>query len=155
MTTSMKLAFACHLLAALLLTVFGLTYLFRPEFMPYHAAAVARQWSDVEPSFQVLILALMRVVGGAWLATAIAIFILLLVPFRRGNVWGRWAILAVGMCTLVPSLYATVYVTQNTPATAPWLAVLAGMLLLILGFGLSLADPSGKVQAERRIAGDV
>lgn len=138
MSKLMKLAFTCHLLAALLLSIFGLVYLFRPEFMPYHAVAVSQSWVDVEPSFQVLILALMRVVGGAWLATAMAIVILLFFPFRRGDKWARWAIFAVGMCASVSSLYATIYVTTNTPATAPWAAASVGLLLLFVGLVLSL-----------------
>jgi hypothetical protein len=155
MPKSMKLAFTCHLLGALLLSVFGLVYLFRPEFMPYHADAVALGWSEVEPSFQVLILALMRVVGGAWLAAAMAIVILLFFPFRRGEKWACWAIIIVGMCASVPSLYATVYVTQNTPATAPWAVASVGILLFIVGFALSLGASKNKESVRNEIASDV
>lgn len=59
MSKLMKIAFGCHLVAALLLLIFGLVYLFRPEFMPYHAVALDREWSTVERPYQVLILALM------------------------------------------------------------------------------------------------
>ena len=40
MSNRMKLAFGCHLLAVLVLAAFAVTYLFRSEFMPYHAVAV-------------------------------------------------------------------------------------------------------------------
>jgi hypothetical protein len=56
MSRRMKIAFGCHLLATLILATFGLIYLFRPEFMPYHAVAVGMPWAEVSPSFQVLIL---------------------------------------------------------------------------------------------------
>ncbi|NJL45230.1 MAG: hypothetical protein HC922_04710 [Leptolyngbyaceae cyanobacterium SM2_3_12] len=102
-----RLAFGCHLVAALLLSLFGFVYLFRPEFMPYHAVALSRDWDAVERPVQILILALMRVVGGAWLATALAVMILLLIPFRQGAPWARWAIPAAGLVAAVPSLYAT------------------------------------------------
>jgi hypothetical protein len=44
MNKRMKIAFSCHLLAILGLAIIGLIYLFRTEFMPYHAVAVGRNW---------------------------------------------------------------------------------------------------------------
>jgi hypothetical protein len=64
----MKLAFGCHFLATLILAIFAIVYLFRSEFMPYHSVAVGMSWSEVDPAFQVVILALMRATGGACLA---------------------------------------------------------------------------------------
>jgi hypothetical protein len=138
MPKSMKVAFTCYATAVALLSAFGLTYLFRPEFMPYHADAVAREWASVEGSFQVLILALMRVAGGGWLAAAIAIAVLLLVPFRQGYRWALWCIPAVGLVVSLPTLYATFYVRHYTPGKPPWAAALAGIALLLMGFASSL-----------------
>ena len=138
MSRHMRIAFGCHFTAALLLGIFGLVYLFRSEFMPYHAVAVAREWRAVEHPFQILILALMRAVGGAWLATSLAIFILLFVPFRQGARWAQWAIPSVGLVAAVPTLYTTIYVGQNTPATPPWIAVVVGILLMVVGLILSV-----------------
>ena len=58
MSRLMKVAFGCYLVAALLLLVFGLVYLFRPEFMPYHAVALDKEWSAVERPYQVFTLSL-------------------------------------------------------------------------------------------------
>ena len=58
MSKLMKITFGCHLVTALLLLVFGLVYLFRPEFMPYHAVALDREWSAVERPYQVFTLSL-------------------------------------------------------------------------------------------------
>ncbi|NER79939.1 MAG: hypothetical protein F6K42_10215 [Leptolyngbya sp. SIO1D8] len=138
MSKSMRIAFGCHLAAALLLLIFGLVYLFRPEFMPYHSDALAREWSAVERPYQVLILALMRVTGGAWLATAMAMVILLLFPFRQGDKWARWTIPAVGLVVSGSAFYATAYVRQHTPGNPPWIAVVVGMLLSVIGLVISL-----------------
>ncbi len=54
--------------------------------MPYHSEALGSSWSDVGPKTQVLILALMRVAGGGFLATGLAMFILLIIPFRAGDI---------------------------------------------------------------------
>ncbi len=131
-------AFVCHLLVSLFLAIFGLIYLFQPEFMPYHAAAVGRKWSAVDPAFQILILALMKVAGGAWLATAGAMMVLLFKPFREGARWVLWTVPAMGLTVAATSLYVTLYVAANTSATPPWLAAAFGVSLLVVGLILSL-----------------
>ena len=138
MSGRLKVAFLCYLLALSLLTIFGLIYLFRSEFMPYHAVAVGQSWSELDPSFQILILALMRAVGGGLLATACAIGILLFKPFRQGIRWTYWAIPVIGLIASFSSLYATIYVARNTPASPPWIAAALGALVLVIGFILSL-----------------
>src|SRR5512134_1863567 len=92
MSTRVKIAVWCYLLGTLILTAFGIVYLVRPEFMPYHSVAVGMPWAAMTPPFQVLILALMRAVGAACLALAILEWTLLLIPFRRGAAWATWAI---------------------------------------------------------------
>ena len=138
MSQSMKVAFGCHLLNALVLIIFALVYLFRPEFMPYHADAVAREWSNVEYPYQVLILALMRATGGAWLATAMAMLIILFIPFRQGYNWARWAIPVMGMVVSASTFCATNYVRQNTPGNPPGMIILVGIVLSVLGLVVSL-----------------
>ncbi len=138
MSKRMKLAFSCHLLAILGFTMIGLIYLFRSEFMPYHAVAVGRSWAEVESPFQILILALIRAFGGTNLSTALGMGILLFIPFRQGFLWARWAIPSIGYATQLPSLFVTLSVTLNTPATPPWIFVVLGMVLLLVGLILSL-----------------
>ena len=150
MNKAMKVAFGCHLATALLLFIFGLVYLFRPEFMPYHADAVASEWSGVERPYQVLFLALMRATGGAWLATAVAMLILLWIPFRRGDKWVRWTIPTIGLILSGPAFYATTYVRQHTPGNPPWIAVVIGLLLSAVGLVISLRADRQKLRAGDR-----
>lgn len=138
MRWTMKTAFYCHLCAVVFLIAFGLTYLLRPEFMPYHAKAVGKSWSEVEASFRILILALMRVVGGGFLATACAAGFILFAAFRRGAGWALWAIPIAGLCASLPSLYVTLKVARNTPASPPWIAAAVGTVLLLAGLLFSL-----------------
>jgi hypothetical protein len=141
MSTRMKIAFGCHLLATLIVAAFGVTYLFRSEFMPYHSVAVGMHWTEVGPSFQVLILALMKAVGGTCLAVVVLELILLFVPFRQGIVWVRWAIPAGGLVLSAGALYAMLYVGLNTPATPPWIAPVGGALLMVVGLLISIGQP--------------
>jgi hypothetical protein len=141
MSMRMKIAFVCHLLAMVIVAAFGVTYLLRAEFMPYHSVAVGMPWAEVTPSFQVLILGLMRAVGGICLAVVVLELILLFVPFRQGVVWARWAIPAGGLVISAGALYGMLYVGLNTPATPPWIAPAAIALLVVAGLLLSLGQP--------------
>jgi hypothetical protein len=139
----MKIAFACHLLAIFIIAAFGLTYLLRSEFMPYHGAAVGMPWAEVSAPFQVLILALMRAVGGACIAVVVLALFVLLVPFRRGAKWARWALPAGGLVIAAGALYAMLFVALNTTAKPPWIGPAAGALLVLVGLAFSLGDRHG------------
>ena len=89
MSTLSLISFISYSLVALVSILFGLIYLIRNEFMPYHSKAIGSSWSDVERNLQVLIIALMRAAGGGFLATGLAILILLIVPWRAGDTWSR------------------------------------------------------------------
>jgi len=137
----MKVAFGCHFLATLMLAAFAIVYLLRSEFMPYHSVAVGMSWSEVDPAFQVVILALMRATGGACLAVVVTTLILLFIPFKQGLIWARWAIPAAGLVLSAGALYAMLYVDLNTAATPPWIAPIVGALMMIVGLLLSLGQP--------------
>lgn len=140
MHLKLKIAFICHFLTVIVLFIFGLIYLFQARFMPYHAEAVGKQWPELAPGLQVLILALMKVVAGAWLAGASAMTLLLFFPFRKGERWSYYSIPLIGFLVSGSSLYATLYVSGNTPANPPWIAAAVSMVLLFVGFLLSLGS---------------
>ena len=63
MSLLLSVAFICHLLAILTTLGFGLTYLLRIPFMPYHGVALEREWDALPHALQTLVLALMRAVA--------------------------------------------------------------------------------------------
>ena len=82
MTATLQIAFCCYLIPAIVSILFGIIYLTSSEFMPYHGLAVEKQWHELDIKFQTLVLALMRVAGGGFLATgtvAIALIIVYLI----------------------------------------------------------------------------
>jgi hypothetical protein len=149
MSGNLKAAFVCYLLTLPIPIIFGLIFLFRQEFMPYHAVAVGQSWSEVDPAFRIIILALMRATGGGMLVTACAIGILLFKAFRQGIRWAYWAIPVIGLISTLPKLYATIYVTLNTPASPPWMAAALVTILLVLGFILSVMPEAKAKQAKK------
>jgi hypothetical protein len=122
------------------MVAFGLTYLFRKQFMPYHGVALGKSWVEVPKELQTLILALMRAVAGGTLAVAALALIVLLIPFRAGVVWAFWAVPASGMILSAGSLYAMRLVAANTPGQPPFKPVLVAIALSIIGLVLSLAS---------------
>ena len=92
MSLFLSVAFICRLLAILNTLGFGLTYLLRRQFMPYHGVALKRQWDAMPTAFQILVLALMRAVAAGALATALLSTVILLISFRAGEVWAFWTL---------------------------------------------------------------
>jgi hypothetical protein len=67
-----KLAFAFFALNAALGLAFGIVYLVSPAAMPYHEAAMKVAFAALPPGEQAVLLALMRVAGGGFVAAALA-----------------------------------------------------------------------------------
>ena len=126
------IAYLCYGLVGLLGFVFAYIYLIRPEFMPYHADAVGASWNEIDASIKVLIIALMRVSGGGWLATSLSITLLLIARIKFQKIYFGFALVLVGLGGLIPTLYATLYVRANSPAVPPWMAAAGGILILIM-----------------------
>jgi len=138
MTQKLKIAMALYALAVLMSVTMGLVYLLSPQFMPYHAAAVGTAWEDLTPGSRVLYMASLKIAGAGFLTTGLALGFRLAVPFWRGERWARWAIPVIGLVFWVPNLYATIVMTVQTPATAPWYGPVAAILTLTAGYILSL-----------------
>lgn len=117
---------------------FAGVYLFRPEFMPYHAMAVGQPWSEVPEGFKVLILALMRVGGGGWLAASLAMTALLILPCRKGHFWAYLTIPVIGLAVLLPTFIATWHVKFESPANPPYYFAEIMCALLVIAFVLCL-----------------
>lgn len=112
----------------------GTTYLFSDSFMPYHAAALGREWEAIEPALQTLLLALMDVAGAGWIALGIAVLLLTAYPMRRGELWGRLLIPALFLIFYVPTLLATLSVLEQTPGTPPWYGNAVACAVAVIGF---------------------
>ncbi len=145
----LKAAFFCYLFSLFLSTIFSLIYLFRSEIMPYHAAIVGQSWAEIDPAFQILLLALMKATGGGWLSASIAVGILLFKLFRQDIRWAYWAIPAIGLPAMLTNLSLSIYVTRNTPASPPWMLATLGTILLLVGLILSIKSEGNTKQEEK------
>jgi len=126
-----KIALVLYALVALFSLVLGLIYFLRDSFLPYHEALLGTSWDELDAPARTLLLALMNVAGGGWLALFVLIMALVIIPFRRGELWAR-IVIPVGILALyVPTLLATL-----TVPTAPWYGAAAACAAAVIGFVL-------------------
>uniref|UniRef100_F4C6A6 Uncharacterized protein n=1 Tax=Sphingobacterium sp. (strain 21) TaxID=743722 RepID=F4C6A6_SPHS2 len=117
--------------------VFGLVYLFKSSFLKYHGQALEKKWINVEREVQILILALMRVVGGGALAIGLVIIKLQLQYDAHHQSWIPSTILIAGSLLALSSLYAMSTVTLQTKGRPPIIVILVSFLLMIVGYFLN------------------
>ncbi len=138
MTAILKISFSCYLITAIVSIIFGIIYLTRSEFMPYHAVALEREWTELDIRMQTLILALMRVAGGGFLATGMVVILLMYLYIKTTEEWIIFIIPTIGFVTSLSSLYATLLVKNRTPGLPPVNLTLLSIDLMLTGFILSL-----------------
>jgi hypothetical protein len=140
----------CYLLVAAAGFMFFYQYLFRGEFMPYHSVAVGMEWDEVARPFQVLILALMRVSGGGWLAVSVGLVIFSVLSYKNSRLRTDLAASLLGWSVLGPTLYATLFVKANSPANPPWYIAVIAIAVLTISLVLAfIRDRKLKTQALR------
>jgi hypothetical protein len=133
-TLRSKFAFYSFLIIAVAEIAVGLRYLLSPRIMSYHQQALGVSWSDLAPREQMVLIALLRGTGLCALITGMTLTTLLLIPFRRGEPWARWAIAGLSLFTLVPATWEAVTLAAATGATTPWPFLLAAILLVLVAF---------------------
>jgi hypothetical protein len=139
MTLLAWIAVCSYLLAFLIAAAFAVAYLTRRQFMPYHQEAVARPWSEIDPRVQVLLLALMRIIGWAWLALTCAGLMLLYRVFFHPH--GLLQLIGFqGFCLLAvaPTIAVTTHVRRQTGARPPTRILSVVALLTVAGFVFAL-----------------
>jgi hypothetical protein len=132
-----KIGSIANYATALVFLTFGVIYLFKNNFMPYHGAALSLEWSQLEENTQSLILALMRAASGGFLASAVAITVLQ-IKFRDDKLsWIPLLILITGFIVTCTTLYATILVRIYTPGKPPTILGIGVIVLLIVGYILN------------------
>lgn len=90
-----------------------------------------------------LVLPLMRADAGGTLAVAVLALLVLLIPFRRGELWAFVAVPLGAFVLAACALYAMRTLATNAPASPPYQPIAASIVLGILGLVLSLAHVAG------------
>ena len=134
----LNLALAAVLLVALAGIVFGVRYMRRDAFMPYHAAVAGTSWAELDPGVQAVILGMLKVIGGGFVTLGVTLLWLSL-ALHEGARWAPWAILTISAAALGPMLYAAIGLRAFRPdAQTPVRPTLAMIVLIVVGVGLSI-----------------
>jgi hypothetical protein len=140
-----RVAFVCIAIPALVELGLGVTYFFASEVMSYHKEALEVGWRQLEPGVRILLITFLNGYGSTHFAVGIALSALLLFPLRRGQAWGRWAVLAIGFPVLGATAYLSARLAAVTESNVPWQG--AVILLLIFLVGVALVDPKAAAQS--------
>lgn len=130
MRTRVKIAFACYLFVASAGIVFGLRYILASQILPYHQEAVGVSWGDLSPRIQKMFLAYVHGGGMSMVLWGLAMLILLFIPFRRGEVWSRWALPLLCIPGQLFTLYVALDLHLSTHASTPW--PLAAFMIIVM-----------------------
>src|SRR5258708_27116803 len=68
----LDLALTAVLLVALAGIVFGVRYMRRDAFLPYHAAVAGKSWSELDPGVHIIILGMLKIIGRVFAALCVA-----------------------------------------------------------------------------------
>jgi hypothetical protein len=134
----LNLALAAVLLVAFAGIVFGVRYMRRDAFLPYHAAVAGRSWAELDPGVQVVILGMLRIIGGGFVTLGVTLLWLCL-ALHEGARWAPWAILTISAAALGPMLHVAIKLRSFRPdAQTPVRPTLAMVVLIVFGVGLSI-----------------
>ena len=134
----LNLALAAVLLVALAGIVFGVRYMQREAFLPYHAAVAGTSWAELDPGLQVVILGMLKIVGGGFMTFGVTL-LWLCFALHEGARWAPWAILTISTAALGPMLYVAIRFRAFRPdARTPVRPTLAMIVLIVVGVGLSI-----------------
>jgi hypothetical protein len=136
----MRIAYRCYIASAVVLTVFGIVYMAAEEIMPYHQRVLGTTWEQLDPNLQALLLTFVHATGASYLVGAVAMWFLLLIPFRRAEAWSLWAIPVIGVGLLGPSVHYARSLARATGEQTPWQLTLLGLLVLLVGIVASWGE---------------
>jgi hypothetical protein len=131
----------------------GLLYLTTPRFMPYHADALGVTWEMLEPNYQGFLIGVIKAMGAGSVGVTLSLAVMLVIPFRRGETWAKWAIPAVGAVFTALTAYAAYTIDMRTPASPPWRPTL-GLTALYLAGGALSCWPSRRSE-QRQVASSI
>ncbi|WP_281612971.1 hypothetical protein [Flammeovirga sp. SubArs3] len=133
-------------IAAFILLVMGVIYLFKNSFMPYHSEALMLEWNQVSKNFQTLILALMRAVAGGFITVAVGIGVLQYKFSSTKSAWIPPLLLFMGLFISFTSIYANLIVRFNSEGKPPTALAFLGIGLMIIGYIFNLKSLKEKTQ---------
>lgn len=108
------------------------------KFLPFQENAANRPWDEIDPSLQIVILALLRIAGLGFLIVAILLLAFPIINYLMPNTFYTFAIpvIALLFCTGLFIVNYSLY--KKTNANTPWRGSVYAMIAIIGGMIISL-----------------
>jgi hypothetical protein len=109
------------------------------KYLPFHEKAAGRQWDELEPNVQSVVLALLRLTGLGFLVVAL---LLLPHPFFALRTTGLYLTVVIPFISLLFCIGLSVVnyrLSAETGASTPWKGSLYASLLIAFAVGVSIA----------------
>ncbi len=151
MNTRDKIAFVLYMIVAVLSLIFGIRYLFCDTIMPYHQQAIGMTWLELEPGLQSLLNGLIKVAASAFFIVGISSIILLVVPYRRDEVWAKLTVPVIQIIFSLFILYASLNIAVQTQASTPWPVSAFTLTLTVMAFLISKKSSISNLKSEELI----
>jgi len=132
-----KIAFIIYLFTSVLGFAFGIAYQACSTFMPYHHQAIGINWEDLGPGLQVMLKNFVNFAGAGFITGSLSCLIMLLIPFRRGELWANWAIPLLLIVFNVFCLYVSATVAVETGASTPWPLSIVTIIVVLAAYIIS------------------
>ena len=125
-----RIAVFLQCLGAVLCVIAAARYMTASEFMPYHAVVAGQSWQSLSPGLQTVILGMLRILAGGFLACGMALAVLAW-PVNQGHAWASWSALAIGAAVWLPTLSVTFLLKAAQPAAEPPTLATAAIFVVI------------------------
>lgn len=129
--------------------VFGIVYVTADEFMSYHAGALSTNWAGLDPNYQTLLLALIKLAGAGGIVAGAVNLTLVMYFFKKP--YRSLVLLAPFSAVVFQSFthYVVYQVSANTPGTPPLFLVTMGSCTLLVALPLFLKSALEEYRSSR------
>ncbi|MBT3252148.1 MAG: hypothetical protein HN729_03870 [Candidatus Marinimicrobia bacterium] len=138
-------ALICYVIVSAAFITQGLVYYFSDHLMTYHMTILNTDWDNLSANSQHLILSFQKGSGIGAFFTGILMLIISLIPFRKKEQWAKWTLAAVGIAGITPLFLLTKSLNAVSGIMTPYPLVLALLVILVIGFLLSLQHDSTSI----------
>lgn len=140
MNSLKRVATIGYYLSAAFFSVLGFIYSLTSRLMPYHQEGMGVTWTELSSDMQWATLNFIRSVGAGFISSAIAMFFLLLVPFKQSKLWAYIAIFTISITQLGLVFVRTLSIKSNTPAEPPIVGLVSILSIIFISFICSISS---------------
>lgn len=144
MSVQQKISFGLFLLIGLGFIFSGVTYTFSGTVQSYHLDAIGKTWQQIGTGQQLVLVAIMRGSGSGTLAAGFSILAVLLMAFRKKEMWSMILLFSVAVIKGATAVFTNLQIRQSTEGNPPLAITIAVVVASVIGVVLFLTDRQSK-----------